>query len=458
MANNVTKALSGFVMETGYEDMPSQAIVLAKQAFLDTIGVALAGSMEECCRIVREWVSESNTGDGVPVLGTGLRTLVREAALANAMAAHALDYDDCPGETRNGRWLHPSSMLVPVVLGLGQQKAASGRQVIEAYLLGLDVMGKVMNGLGPSFFLRGWHSSGILGTLGGAAAAGKLLGLSLDQMCMAFGIATSMSSGTRQNFGTMTKPLQVGMAARNGIIAASLAAKGFTADPAIFDTPKGFGYLFADEGDWMPERVSGFGNPWEIIYPGLKIKRYPCCGGGQRSLDAVLLEILPNVPVKAEEVSRVEVRVPASTFGQGMVHRRPRTGLQGKFSQEYCMAAALIDGDIRLATFTDEAVLRPVAQEFLEKVSEVPHGGQENYVEVTLKLRDGSCHTARVVHASGSPTKPLTREQLEQKFRNCARTVLSEEKVAQTITLITRLDEAADITPLMENLTVPDRV
>jgi 2-methylcitrate dehydratase PrpD len=220
----------------------------------------------------------------------------------------------------------------------------------------------------------------------------------------------------------------------------------------------GFGRLFADEGDWMPERVSNFGNPWEIIQPGLKLKLYPCCGGGQRPIELLLLEILAKQPLKPGEVSRVDVKVPAANYGQGMIHRRPKTGLQGKFSMEYCVAAAILDGKVSLATFTDEAVLRPEAQEFFPKVFEAPHESKDKSVEVTVHLRDGSICHCRMEHASGSIKKPMSRQQVEQKFRDCAMTVLPEEQVAASITLINELNEVDDVARLTEQLCVPARV
>ncbi|OEU62760.1 MAG: hypothetical protein BBJ57_04395 [Desulfobacterales bacterium PC51MH44] len=449
-----TLRLAEFLVNTLSEKIPELALLAVRNAFTDCIGGSIPGSRTESAQIMIRFVQESKSSGDAGVIGANFRCHSTLAALANGVSAHALDYDDLIRPLG-----HASAVLVPVGLAMGEELGLPGRKILEAYVLAVEVGAKLGACLSPDHGDKGWHSTSTLGAITGAAMASRLLNLDMDQTCSALALAVSQAAGIRLNFGYMAKPFQAGNAARGGVTAALLAQKGFSGNPEIFEGPLGFCSLYGGRPEDLDQAIERLGAPFHLAVSEIQFKRYPCCGGGQQILDALLLDILPNVSVKVEEVSQVEVSVPAFSFGQAMFHRRPKTGLQGKFSSEYCVAAALIDGKIRLATFTDEAVLRPAAQEFLEKVSVAPHEGegQDDYSEVTLKLRDGSRHTARVEHAQGSLIKPLTREQAEQKFRDCASTVLSEKKVAESIALITRLDEANDITSLLEGLRVPDR-
>ncbi|MFQ5933470.1 MAG: MmgE/PrpD family protein, partial [Dehalococcoidia bacterium] len=225
VAMNITESVADFILETRLDDVPGEAIIQAKRAILDTLGVALAGSREEPSRIVLEFVQERGGRATASIVGAGLRTDCLSAALVNGTMAHALDYDD----VNDAMMGHPSAPLVPAVMALAQEVGASGERALEAFLVGFEVECKLGLAVGHSHYVKGWHATSTLGTMGAAASAAKLLGL--DKRCtqMALGIAASMAGGMRQNFGTMTKPLHVGHAARSGLLAALLAQKGFTA-------------------------------------------------------------------------------------------------------------------------------------------------------------------------------------------------------------------------------------
>lgn len=308
--------------------------------------------------------------------------------------------------------------------------------------------------MGVSHYDHGWHSTATLGSLGAASASAKLLGLDSDASRAALGIVTSLASGSRQNFGTMTKALHAGVAARNGVLAAMLAEKGFSADLDIVEAPHGFLGLFVQPDDYDAEKVvASLGEPFDIVSPGIGVKLYPCCYAAHRALDAVL-ELKQRENIDAGRVERVEARVSRGT-AMPLIHHRPRTGLEGKFSMEYCLAAALLDGRVNLNSFSDEAVQRPQAQDLLRRVEMVEEGEEREgpivgTATVTLSLDDGSRHRQRVDIPRGDPRAPVTWDELAAKYRDCAADILSGEATARSLEIISNLEAAPDIRQLMD--------
>jgi 2-methylcitrate dehydratase PrpD len=448
---SLTRTLAELVVTTRFEDLPTPAVLQAKRALLDTLGVGLAGSREPAARIVAEMVRDLGGRQEATAAGFGLRCTAPDAALINGTAAHALDYDDVTTSMRG----HPSVPLAPAALALAERTGASGRDVLTAFVVGFELECKVGLGLGPSHYGRGWHATSTLGTLGAAAVASRLLGLGVDGTVTALGIAASMSSGLRQNFGTMTKPLHPGHAARCGVMAGLLAKRGFTADDDILGSEMGFLNLFCPAEDARPERVTGWGAPWEILEPGISVKKYPCCFQTHRALDATLA--LRSVHgLDAPTVGSVFVHVPRGAT-VSLLHPRPRTGLEGKFSMEYTVAAALLDGRVTLASFEDAAVNRAEAQDLLRRVETVQEGAAaagpaDGYATVTISLRDGRSVTGHVAEPRGGPASPLLWDELVEKFRDCASLVLDRAGVKHAVALIGALDEQPDVRGLMASV------
>jgi len=440
--------LARFVSETGFEDLPPEAVVQAKRAILDTLGVALAGCREEGPSIVARLAHERAASGRASVLGWPLRLPPQEAALVNGTAAHALDYDDVNASMRG----HPSAPVLPAALALAQETGQGGRALVLAFVLGVEVEAKVGTVMGGRHYALGWHPTSTLGTLGAAAACAKLLGLDAQRTQMALGIAASMACGVRANFGTMTKPLHVGLAARNGVEAAMLAAQGFTASEEALESPEGFVHAFLG-GQAGEAHLPPLGQPYDLVQPGLGQKRYPCCYATHRALDAAL-DLAPHVD--PAHIARVQVRVSRGTL---MPLRRelPRTGLEGKFSMQYCVAAALLDGHIGLATFTDQAVARPQAARLmgLVQVQEDDSPGADPlnmWAEVTVHTSDGGQRSARVEIPKGDPRRPLTWEELADKFRDCASLHLPPARAEEALALISRLEEVEDVGALAQML------
>ncbi len=446
-----TEQIAQFVVQTGYASVPSEAVVVAKNAILDSLGVMVAGSTEPAGEIVAQHVKELGGAPQAGVVAQGFRTSVVQAALANGTMAHALDYDDVLAPMTG----HPTVVVLPVVLALGEMNHGSGRNVLEAYIVGVEVAARIGSGIGRRHYAVGWHSTATLGTLGAAAAAAKMLGLSVTETRIALGIAASEAGGLRQNFGTMTKPFHAGNAARNGIIAAMLAQGGFTADEGILESPLGFCSVLGGEGEYNLARMTeGLGKTYALIKPGLEMKPYPCCRFTHRCIDAMLHIVEEYRPV-AEEVAEVECQTSPS-LPQILIHHRPRTSLEGKFSMEYCLARALLDREMRIRQFTEEKVLDSRVQELLQRVRYIHPEGVETERRsevVTVRLKNGRQYSYEVLVAKGAPENPMTMAELTAKYRDCVSMVFPFEAVERSLQMVNHLEEVGDIAELVDLLT-----
>jgi 2-methylcitrate dehydratase PrpD len=279
---DVTAKLAQFTTELKFNNIPPAAVQTAKTAVRDCLGVALAGSREEDAKICAEIARQENAKEETSVIGQGFKSSALQAALANGTAAHALDFDH--SFTLMGQ---PTAPIIPAIFALGESLGASGRQLLEAYVAGFEVTGKLAHSLRDSAH-EGWHAPSTLGSFGAAAGCSKLLGLSVSQVEMALGITASMASGVVANFGTMTKPLHVGLGARNGVLAAKLAQSGFTANAKAIETGVGF-YQTLHGGTAINEQaIDELGRSYALLADGLRIKPYPCGGLTHQVIDSVL--------------------------------------------------------------------------------------------------------------------------------------------------------------------------
>lgn len=450
---NVSEKVSRFVVDATMARIPPEAVSVAKDAILDCVGVTLAGSSDETGKIITRLVKYLGGRPAAGVIGGGFWTSPPLAALANGTMAHALDYDDI-NHTMIG---HPSAPLVPAILALGEEIKASGEMIILAYIIGFEVEAKIGAGVNTNHYQKGWHATGTLGTLGAAAAACKLLGLDVARTRMALGIAASAAAGIRQNFGTMTKPYHAGQAAKNGVLAALLAQRGFTADANILEAPVGFCNLFTENGSYDLEKIgTHLGDPWDIVAPGVELKQYPSCGGTHRALDG-MLALINQYGFEGTEVEQIQVKT-GSLIPKVLIHTRPRTGLEGKFSMQYCLSAAVLDRKVGLQTFTDSMVNRVEVQELVKKVDVITYtpaeegerGLREDLPDiVTVKLKSGTKLQKAVKHPKGNPHDPLSTEQLTAKFLDCANRTLPSRKGEQAADLIQKLDTLNNISELM---------
>jgi len=449
----VTKKIADFVIETGYDRIPKEAVETAKLAILDMLGAALAGTEEPAVAILTDYVKSMSAKEEATVIAGNFKTSMPLAALINGTSGHALDYDDASYSTLG----HPTVALLPAVMAIGEKNRLSGKAVLAAYVLGFEVMAKIAFGLGFDVYQNGWHCTSTIGVMGAAAAGARLLKLSPGEVQTALGLAGSLSGGLRQNFGTMTKPLHAGVAAQNGVMSALLASKGFTSDKNILEAPMGYAKIYSPKGD--PTRMSkALGNPFDIITNGLSFKPYPSCRFTHHLIDAVL-HLVNQHDIDAGDVMAADCRI-SPVVTQVLIHHQPQTALEGKFSLEYCVARALLDKDVCLDHFTNEKVSAKDVQDMIPKIrythvhddtkEKLGEGGAMPPAEVRLILRNGLELHHRVVTPKGDPENPMTAEELTEKFRDCAGRVLSPQKIDQCLDMMLNLDSLKDIRPLMD--------
>lgn len=450
----LTQKLAEFVIEKSHAEVPQEALAGARDALIDTIGCALAGTSEEACRIVVRHLRTQGGNAQATVWGSGLKTTASNAAFANGIFSHALDYDDTQSNLRG----HPSAALVPAIVALGEHMRASGRDALAAYAIGLEVAGKLGRAFGDGHYLHGWHATATVGVFAAAAAAGRLLGLSVEQLRHALGIAASESSGLVRNFGTMTKPFNAGHAAKNGVTAALLAKEGFTADTSIFDGKDGFLSTYGGgDGQPLDELLARLAQPWEVIRPGLFFKRWPCCYCNHRSIGG-LLQMIGEHHLTPDEIEAVEIGFPPGS-DTALIASDPRTGLQGKFSIEYVAAATLLDGKVTLESFTDEQVNRPEVRRLMEKVRRYriddsrTFAGTVGYNDIMVRTGRGEFRM-HVDKTPGSPVWPVSEAERDEKFLDCAGRVLSDREARELLALLLKCQSLADVSPLVQ-ATVP---
>jgi 2-methylcitrate dehydratase PrpD len=451
---SVIEQLAAYAAAESFDKLPETTVRAARRAILDTLGVMLAGSVEVTSERVRTLVSHRR-GHGEAVLaGTGLRASVEDAALANGTAAHALDYDDLH-QSLSG---HPSVPVLPAALALAERERASGASLITAFTVGVEIEAKLGRVLNPGLYERGWHATSALGVFGAAGAAAALLGLSPALTAQALAIAASMASGIKANFGTDCKPLHAGHAARCGLEAALLARAGFTGNVRALEHGDGVGATYGG-GEVLSWELAlaGLGAPHELAEPGVGVKRFPACASTHQALDATLA-LREEHALQPEQVEAVECGVYYLAPHQ-LIYDRAETPLQGKFSMPYCVAAALLDGGVGFAQFTDERVRRADIQAFMPKVRMVVHPEQTTrdclptrFSEVTIALRDGRRLHRRVHQAKGQPKNPLTDPELRAKFRDCAARALPAERVDALLASLSALEQVRDVSELARGL------
>ena len=446
--------IARYVNSLNFEELPAEVVEATRLPLIDCVGVIIAGLEDDSSKITAEWV-ESSAGISTATIIYGFKKAAPAwAALANGTAAHALDFDDV-----NFRMMgHPSVALVPAILAVGESESLSGKECILAYVIGLEVAAKIGQALGGNPYTIGWHQTSTMGTLGAAASCGKLLGLSEEELVNALGVSCSMASGIRANFGTMTKPFHAGMAAMNGVMAAQLAQRGFTANPESLFGENGFARTFSADLDKEDTVTATLGNPYELIDPGLSFKPYPCCRGPQGAIDAALIARAKLVEKEGEvdpaRIERLECRVPSWLRGVLMYHT-PQTGTEGKFSLEFCVSAALTDGKVGVGQFRDEKV---TAKEITTLIDRFDWQDLEGDVtspfaaRIGLTLVDGSEITSAVEKPLGEPGNPMSEEQIYDKYLECVKDHLGENAAQKSLGALRNLEETRDVSNVIELL------
>jgi 2-methylcitrate dehydratase PrpD len=447
--HGLTTQLAAFVAQPGLDPIPEAALRTIRSGFIDTIATMLAGREEAVTKIVREHVRAKRSSLAeASILFTEERVGAAEAALVNGVAAHALDYDDVALAG------HPSTVLVPAVLAEAEAAGASGLAAMRAYLVGYEVWAELIGREADSHHGKGWHPTGVFGTVAAAAAAASLRSLDETRARHALAIAASLASGLTANFGSMTKPLHAGRAAANGIEAVRLAQAGMTAAQDAFEHAGGFLVALSPRGNVDRTRpASSLGKRLAILDLGLSIKKYPMCYATHRVIDGVLDLARANA-VDSAAVERVEATIGVSQAGMLRNHA-PVTGLEAKFSLEFAVACALIAGKVGLAELTDEFVGRPAVRSLFGKLSiattdaRCPLEPAFAFSDrVVLKLADRRVlDSGEIRFARGNSQRPLSDAELRAKFIDCASTA-PDLDAAALFERLTRLEAADSIAGL----------
>jgi len=440
-------AITAFSTSISLNDVPAAAINAAKISILDTLAVTMAGTRSRAGRSAIDALVARENGGSATVIGTPFKAHPSIAALVNGTLAHALDFDDVWADDDGViAWRgHPSVCVLPAVLAAGESEGCNGATALLAYIIGVEVEGKLGTAFGPYLGRIGFHPTSILGTLATAMAAAKVLNVDREHANVILGLAATEASGLVRNFGTDTKPFHAGLAAQGGLQATFLARSGFTANPeAVTD------YLRLHQGPDEADAVAvleTLGKVYDIVAPGLSIKKYPCCRLAHLPLDATFM-LLERERFAASDLESFTIRIQPNA-DDALIYREPHTALEGKFSMEYALAAAMLDGRVTVSSFTDEMVRRPEVRSVMARVR--TEYKPEPGAEAVARTRHGE-NRATAMIVRGDPANPLSRDELLQKCYQCLDGILATERIDRLVAMIDGLEQLPDIRELTELL------
>ena len=458
----LTEEVASFIVNTTYRELPEEALRLAKRCLIDGTGVILSGVIDKSTSIMQAYLSEVGGKPESAVLGSRLRLPAAAAALANGTSGHAQDFDDtqlsASPDRISGLLTHPTTPVLAATYALGEKAGINGEAFLTAFSLGFEVECKIAEAINPLHYRKGYHTTGTIGAFGSTAAAGKILDLSEREMRYALGIAASESSGIRANFGTMTKPFHAGRAAENGIIAARLAKRGFTADPDILENPWGYFKILGD--GFEPEKIVGqLGNPYSIIFPGVSIKPYPCGVLSHPSMNA-MLDLVREHDLRPDDVDEIRVYA-GSNILDPLRYALPQTSLEAKFSLPFCLTSILLRRKAGIREFSDEFIKSAEVQSGMKRVKTLrdPAIEEQGYSKILsrieLSLKNGKILSAQSAPYKGGPENPLSDAELAQKFRECAGITLTPSQVEAALKHLRTIEACKDIREIIPVL-LPD--
>ena len=459
----LTESIAAFIADTRIEDAPQGADEKGKKVLADTFAAILAGAGSEVAEPLRRYLTCAAAKGKSPILGTALTASPEAAAMVNGTFGHALDFDDVvpimPG--------HPSVTIMGALLPTLDEAPVSGKRLLDAHRVGVEVGAKIGVAITMGHYDRGFHATGTLGIFAALAALCRLHAADRATIRTAFGIAGSMASGLRRNFGTMTKPLHSGWGSHNALVAFNLARSGFSAAPDVLEAKSGFFAAYGVEASNPGAAIGTLGNPWVIMSPGIGLKKFPCYNGSQRGMDGVL-QLRARMGFTAETLAHLECRMPPGGM-KVVIYPNPTTGLEGKFSLQYSLAAGALDGNYSLWSFTDEAVNRPAIRELLKRVvaredeacgADDPElakkaSGARGFVRVEARTTDGRSESVRVDAPPGHPSRELSWAEIEHKFMDCAtHGGLRREQAAQAYAALDGLERSEDVSELVGLMTL----
>jgi 2-methylcitrate dehydratase PrpD len=461
----VTADAAAFVEKIKFDAIPAEALRIGTRCLLDGLGLFVAGSEEHTVQLLVEEAEQTGGRADALLLSRGhVKVPAPMAARVLGTAGHAHDWDDSQVSTDPahvyGLLTHPTIPPLSSALVMAQKfGGVDGKTFMLAFLTGFEVECKISEWMLPQHYLRGFHSSGTVGTFGAFAAAAKLLGLKGEQLRSGFGIAASFAGGIRCNFGTMTKPLHVGRAAENGVTAALLAARGFTADPDALDGP--WGYFAVQGGGVSSEKISqGFGKTWTIVEPGVSIKPYPCGVLTHPTID-LMLKLVSENNIKPEEIETVKVHA-GSNILNPIRYPIAANHLQAKFSLPAALAMIALARKAGKTEFSDLFVGSALMQAMQKRITteldpEIEKMGFDKMrSRIAIKLTDGKIIQGWADERyRGGPDNPLSDADLEGKVRSCCEGVMNEGRQTKLIEAgwaVSNLADSSELMRLLNNL------
>jgi 2-methylcitrate dehydratase PrpD len=456
-----TAAVAKYIAGADIRRMPPEVVEQGKRCLIDGFGVTLAGSTVQGSAIVREYVKAATDRKDATLLGSGgLKSSASCAALANGASGHAMDFDDTQLSTTPDRTYglltHPTVPALSAALAIAERDGVSGQTFLEAFLVGVEVECKIAEAIDPDHYNHGFHSSGTIGTFGAAAAAAKLLKLNEAQLAHLLAIASSLSSGIRVNFGSMTKPLHVARASEAGVFAAEIASKGFTGGADGLDGEWGFFQVLGGGAD-LDRLVPVMGKPYTIVSPGISVKPYPCGVLSHPSMDA-MLALVTKYDLKPAQVKAMRLRAGTNILNP-LRYTTAKTELEAKFCIPFLLSSVLLRRRAGVREFTDEFVSSAEVQAMMPRVTNVfdarieAQGFDKIRSIVEVDLVDGRTLTqASDDRYRGGPDRPFTRQELHDKFADCAQLTLGPERIARGLELIESVDRQRDVRGLVQVL------
>lgn len=452
---DVTKEAAEFAHRLAFDDLPAEALRIAKRCILDGTGLILAGSMQKCTEIVRKHALEIGSAGESTIFGRSpVSAPAPLAALVNGTAGHAMDWDDTQlsvtPDRIYGLLTHPTMPPLTACLAVSEKlKGVSGKAFLTAFLAGFEVACKIAEAIKPYHYKNGFHTSGTIGTFGAAVAAAKLLGFDSDRFRHTMGIAASMSSGIRVNFGTMTKPLHVGRAAQNGVTAALLAKDGFEANSDALDGP--WGYFQVLGGGFDPEKiVDSFGKPHTIVDPGVSIKPYPCGVLTHPSMDT-MLALVTEHDIAPEDIKSA-VLYAGSNILNPIRYEIAHDELEAKFCMSFLLTAVAISRKAGVREFTQEFVDAPQTQELMRRIRTQfdPDIEAKGWDKIRSRLEVELIDGRKLVRDAderyrGGPDNPLSDTALQGKFIDCTESLLNAEAREKVFKAVSTFEQIEDI-------------
>jgi 2-methylcitrate dehydratase PrpD len=457
MVPGATAALAEFIARNDLASLPSVAHERAQRVIADSLACMLAGAGSELSASMRTYLDEAGPGP-CPVIGTRRSASPQAAAFANGTHGAALDYDDLLGS------LHASVVIVAALVSALGTTPVSGREFVEAYIVGIEVGAKLAKALGKGHPQRGYHVTATLSGFAAFAAVARLQGLDPRRVAKGLSLVATQASGLLCQLGTTAKPMHSGFAARIAVDVVRLLAAGFDAAPDALEARRGLFETLGDECSDPGALAASLGHPWAVVEPGSTLKQFASSVAGHRAMAAVLE--LKHQGLSADNAASIDCAVAPGAL-RPMGHPRPRNAFESKFSMPYAIATALLDDRLGIASFETAATQRPAALALMERIHawEDPQQaiedpvsanlswGYRGYARVTARLNDGRTLSARVDVAPGSPSKPLSWDDLRQKYIDCASCAgIGVDEATDGFERLQVIDRCDDMRQLLQHL------